>query len=478
MSLGKKTLRSTGWTTGGMVITQVLNLGRLALLARLLSPEDFGLYAMALVFFTFVQTFANMGTSAALIQKKEHTATLASTVFFTNIAIGLGLSLLVYLVSPNIAAIYSEPDVAKLLQILSLVFFIASFGFVHAAMLRREMNFVHIVKGEVFANVISSILCIYLALNGFKAYSFVYQMLAYTVLNTMFLWYFYRWKPSLVVSLLDIKSVFNFSANLTLFGIVDYVARNIDKFLVGKFLGTAALGSYYIGYRVILMPLKQITNSVKNVLFSALSKLQDDDAKFRQVFLKVVFIIAFFTVPLMLVFIPVADLFTLAIMGKKWEGAIGILQVFAPLGIAQALVTPVSLIYLAKSQTGLLLKYGFLNALILFIGVMIGLRGGDVLAVAVAVFVSTLLVLIPVVNSGLAFIGLKMSDLFKVLYPVFIRAFAVTLLAWLIKNQLLAGYDWHPGVKLVLIVAVCAIAYLIVSVKSLLREYRYLKQYV
>lgn len=478
MSLGKKTLRSTGWTTGGMVITQVLNLGRLALLARLLSPEDFGLYAMALVFFAFVQTFAHMGTSAALIQKKEHSATLASTVFFTNIVIGLGLSLTVYLVAPLIASIYGEPDVAKLLQILSLVFFIASVGFVHSALLRREMNFASVVKAEVLANLISSVLCVYLALNGFKAYSFVYQMLAYTALNTVFLFFFYRWKPSLVISFADIKSVFNFSANLTVFGIVDYVARNIDKFLVGKFLGTAALGSYYMGYRVILMPLKQITNSVKNVLFSALSKLQDDDAKFRQVFLKVIYIIAFFTVPLMLVFIPVADLFTLAIIGKKWEGAIGILRVFAPLGMIQSLVTPVSLIYLAKSQTGLLLKYGFLNALILFAGVMIGLAGGDVLTVAIAVVVATVLVLIPVVKSGLGFVGLKTGDLLKVLYPVFIRASAVALLAWLIKSQLLSDYEWHPGVKLVLIVAICAIVYLSISVKYLLREYRYLKQYI
>lgn len=477
MSLGKKVLRSTGWTTGGMVITQVLNLGRLALLARLLSPEDFGLYAMALVFFAFVQTFAHMGTSAALIQKKDHTATLASSVFFINIAIGLCLSVAVYFISPAIAAIYGEPDVAKLLQLLSLVFFIASFGFVHSALLRREMNFAGVVKADVLANLISSVLCIYLALNDFRAYSFVYQMLTLTTLNMLFLWYFSRWKPSLVISLADIKSVFNFSANLTLFGIVDYIARNIDKFLVGKYLGTAALGSYYMGYRVILMPLKQITNSVKNVLFSALAKLQDDDAKFRQVFLKVVYIVAFFTVPLMLVFIPVADLFTLAIIGKKWEGAIGILRVFAPLGMIQSLVTPVSIIYLVKNQTGLLLKFSFLNVLILSVGVIIGLRG-DVFTVAIAVVVATIVFLIPVMRSGLAFIGLKLSDMFQVLYPIFIRASAVALLAWLIKSQLLAGYDWHPGVKLVLIVALSAIVYLSISVKSLLREYRYLKQFI
>jgi len=477
LSLGKKTLRSTGWTTAGMLINQTLNFGRLALLVRLLSPEDFGLYAMALVFFMFVQTFANMGTASALIQKKEHTATLASTVFYTNLVFGVLLTAIVYALSPLIASTYNEPSVQGLLQLLSAVFIISAFGVVHSALLRRELNFDGVVKAEIIANIISTIVCIYLALNGFKAYSFVYQMLVMTAVNACLLWYYCRWRPQFVFSIADVKSVFTFSANLTLFGFVDYIAMNIDKFLVGKFMGTAALGSYYLGYRVILMPIKQITNSVKHVLFSALSKLQDDNVKFRQVFLKVVYIIAFFTIPLMLTLIPVADLLTDVLFGEKWGSAVAVLRIFAPLGLVLSIVTPVTIVYLAKDQTGMLLKYGLLSVVLLTTGVALGMLG-NVSTVALGFVTAYILLLIPIAHSGLGFIDLTLRDLLSEVLPIFLKAGLVALLAWGGKFWLQSSTQLSPAVILACVLAFAISSYLVLSVKSVLREYRYLKQFV
>lgn len=444
---------------------------------RLLSPQDFGLYAMALVFFMFVQTFANMGTASALIQKKEHTTTLSSTVFYMNLIIGLFLTTVVYFLAPLIANAYDEPEVTGLLQLLSIVFILSSLGVVHSALLRRDVDFAGIVKAEIISNIISTIICVYLALQGFKAYSFVYQMLSMTAINVALLWYYCRWRPMWAFSFADVKSVFTFSANMSLFAFVDYIAMNVDKFLVGKFMGTAALGSYYLGHRVILMPIKQISGSVNKVLFSALSKLQDDTAKLQEVFLKVVFIVAFVTVPLMLTIIPLADLLTHVVFGDKWKKSVIILRIFAPLGLLLSLVLPVVIIYLAKNETGKLLRYGFLSLVLIPGGVALGMLGDESM-VAVGFVIGYILLLIPIAHTGLGFIKLTLWDLLHEIQPILIKGTAVAIASWLSKIFLQSNTDWDAAVVLALSLGIAVLGYFAASVKSVVAEYRYLKQYV
>jgi len=478
LNIGTSTLKSTGWSTGGLVVNQVLTFGRVAVLARLLSPEDFGLYAMAFVFYSLVQTMGNIGTSAALIQRKSPSAELVSSVFYLNILLGVLLSALVFGTAPLVAYFYGESQVELILKWLSVVFFVASLGLVHGTLLRKEMQFDSVTKSDVFANFLSTILCVVLAYKGFGAYSFVFQMISYTILSTILLWVYEKWKPELKFSVSEIKTVVSFSLNLTVFNIVNHIAVNVDKFLIGKFLGTSALGTYYIAYRIILMPMKQVTNSVKNVLYSTLSKLQSDLDKLQTILLKSIHMIMLVSMPCMFLVMTLADMFTHVVLGDVWAAAEPIIMVFAPVALLQAASAPAILLFLVKDKTPQMVRLSVINLFVVPLGVILGAQWGANLGVAIGYSVATIFMSVLVMVKSLALLELTIKDVLNELKWVIAKSCYACIVAYGLKKLIEAYTTFTELQTLVVVVFVSVLFYCAVSFKVVVSEFKFFKSFV
>ena len=378
MSLKQKTIKGLSWSAlaqGGKVLSQFIVT---MILARLLAPSDFGLLAMATVFANFAMIFSEMGISSALIQKQDAHDRHYYSAFWFNVAVGIFLTLVFVVCSPLIAWFYKKPQLQPILMVISVNFFLSSFGVIQQTILTKEMDFKKLAVRDIVAVVASGIVGIYLAYHGFGVWSLVYQLIAYTLFSGIILWTVSPWRPKLVFAMQDIKDIFNFSANLTGFNIINYFARNIDQLLIGKFLGAQALGYYSLAYKIMLYPLQNISAVIGRVMFPAFSKMQNDLEKIRNNYLKMIKAISLISFPLMVVLFVLAPEFVRAVYGPHWEPLIILIRIFCFCGMTQSINTTVGNILLSQGRADLQLKLGILGAFFVLVAVLLGLRWGIV----------------------------------------------------------------------------------------------------
>ena len=299
MSLKEKIIKGLYWSGASQAGKQISQFIITIILARLLSPADFGLLAMATVFVNFAMIFSEMGISSALIQKQDTHNRHYYSVFWFNIFVGICLTLFFIAVSPLIARFYKKPELVPILAVISLNFFFSSFVIIQQTILTKEMDFRKLAIRDVVAVIIAGIVGVVLAYNGFGVWSLVFQSLVFTLADVVLLWTVSSWRPKFSFAMADIKDIFHFSANLTGFNIVNYFARNVDQLLIGKFLGAQALGFYSLAYKLMLYPLQNISWVIGKVMFPAFSKIQQDLEKVRNSYMKMTRVISFITFPLM-----------------------------------------------------------------------------------------------------------------------------------------------------------------------------------
>ena len=273
MNLRQKTISGLFWSflsQGGKQASQIIIT---IILARLLSPDDFGILAMVTVFTNFAMIFSEMGVSSALIQKQDTHDRHYHSAFWLNILVGIGLTLIFMAASPFIAWFYKKPELTPILLVVALNFLFSSFTIIQQTILTKEMDFKSLAIRDIIAVILAGVIGIALAYHGFGVWSLVYQLIAFTIINALLLWILSPWRPKLEFSISDIKDIFHFSAHLTGFNFLNYFSRNIDQLLIGKFLGTQALGYYSLAYKIMLYPLQNISRVISKVMFPVFSKI-------------------------------------------------------------------------------------------------------------------------------------------------------------------------------------------------------------
>jgi len=376
MNLRQKTISGLFWSfisQGGKQISQFIIT---VILARLLSPNDFGLFAMVTVFVNFAAIFSEMGISSALIQKQDTLDRHYYSAFWLNVVGGIVLTIIFIVASPLIAWFYKKPELQPILIVISINFFISSFVVIQQVILTKEMDFKSLAVRDIIAVVLSGAIGIYMAYHGFGVWSLVYQSIAFTLFNAVLLWVLSSWRPKFEFAILDLKDIFCFSANLTGFNVINYFARNIDQLLIGKFLGTQALGYYTIAYKIMLYPLQNISWVIGKVMFPAFSKIQNDLEKVRNTYMKMVKAISLVSFPLMLGLFVIAPEFVNVFFGQKWGPIIILLRIFCFCGIVQSIGTTVGNILLSQGRADLQLKMQLLGTAIVVMSIIMGLRWG------------------------------------------------------------------------------------------------------
>jgi PST family polysaccharide transporter len=324
----------------GQAANFVLRLAFLTIMARLLIPEDFGLFAMVTVVTGFYGLFTSAGLSSATVQRVTITGAQMSTLFWVNMLIGAVLCALCLATAPALVAFYHEPRLTWVAAAMAAGFLVNAAGVQHVALLQRDLRFVALTSIEVLAQVASMATGIVLAVAGFGYWALVASTLAGPAVLTVLSWTTTGWIPGRPHRDAEITSMLRFGGVVTIQSALNYGAQNIDKILLGRFRGADTLGIYGRAYQLVAMPMTNMSAAVGWVAFSALSRIQDDAQRYRAYFLKGYSVIVSLVVPILVFAAVFADDTVRVVLGPHWTDVSLIIQLLAPAGVVVALTEP------------------------------------------------------------------------------------------------------------------------------------------
>ena len=447
------------WTAiSSRVGTQIL---AVVILARLLPPSDFGLLAMATVIIGFAGLFRDLGTAAAIIQKTDPTPQLLDSLFWLNAALGTGIAALLGLLAPLIALGFAEPRLAKVLWMLLFTFPIAGLGSVHQALLEKASSFRPLAMIESTAAIVALGGAVLAAWHGWGVFSLVLQSLLTTIFTTTGLWFASRWRPQFNWNADQVRGVMGFGGNLVGFNVFNFIVRNLDNMLIGRFLGSSDLGYYSMAYRLMLWPLQNVSAVVGRALFPVLSQLQMDKDRLAEAYVRTIAAIALITAPLMFGFFVLREPLVTVALGERWQPVVGVLTWLVPLGLLQSVGTTVGTLYLATGQTGLMFRWGVLAGLVISAAFVLGMRWG-ITGVAASYAVASGLLFWPSLVIPFRLVHLRPANVLIRLMPSIVSAAAMALVIVLIA----AAWPGNTGnqlLRLIMLSIAGVVAYGVIS---------------
>ena len=432
-SLTHKTASGVAWISLFQVARQLLQVASVSVLARKVPPSAYGLVAMAVLITNFLETVRDAGTGTALVREREVSDNLAATVFWLTCGLGLIITLIMVMVSWPASRFFHEPMLAAVLQFLSIGFFLSAMSVVPLAMLNREMAFRKVALAQTAGAVSGTVVAITVALAGGKVWSLVAGSIAMNAVTTTAIWITSPFRLKAVFRPSDARHMLSFGLNLSGVNLLNYFSRNTDNLLVGKFLGSVSLGYYQMGYMLMTYPLQNFAAVVAQVVYPALSKMQDDHERFRVAYLRTCRLIALVTFPLMLGLAVTAQPFIRVFLGARWMPVAGLLVIFAPLGAAQSVYTTVALIYNTQGRPNLLFRWSMLASVMYVGSFALGLRWG-ILGVASCYAVVWLLLMVPSFLIPFRLVGLSGKQFVRTLWPTIWMSLVMagTTAAWLL----------------------------------------------
>jgi PST family polysaccharide transporter len=448
MSLLRQTLTGIAWTSVARAVGQVGSFVVTLLLARLLEPSDFGLIGMALVLSGFLALMGELGLGAALVQRADLDERHRSSAFWLSVGTGLLFALLLALSAPAIAAFYREPRLVPVIRMLSIDFVIAPLRSVQSALLSRNMAFRALAAVEITGVIASSVFAVVLALRGYGVWALVARTLASSSFQTLVLWSLSRWRPSFSVDRRALGELWKFSSHLLGFALLNYWARKADDLLIGRVLGPGPLGLYSRAYGTMMMPLTEISSVFGKVMFPVLSRIQDDRARIKALYLRAVCSISMVTFPLMLVLLVAAEPLVLVLYGEKWRGMIPTLEIYCVVGAFQSIGTTVGWIYQSQGRTDLMLRWGIVASSLIVAAIGFGVYLGSIESVAIAYALVNLVVLsYPLFSVPGRLIGLVPTEVARAVRGSLGCALFGAGLAWL-AGRYAGPYLPHSGLAL------------------------------
>lgn len=460
MSLRESAASGVKWSTTSQAGRQVMQLATTVMLARLLSPSDFGLMSMAVVVIGFVNLFKDLGTASAVVQRRDPTEGFLSSVFWVNVVFGFLAMAVLFAGAPILASFYREPRLVPILEVLSLTFVISGLSILQQAIFERNLAFRALAKVEISAIVSGSIVGIALALLGAGVWSLVGQALAIATVTTALLWASSAWRPKAIFRWREIRSVSGYSLNFAGFNVLNYVMRNADYLLIGRFLGAQDLGYYTLAYRLLLYPVQNISWVISRVMFPVLSQIQDDNVRIGRVYLRVCGIVAMIAFPIMFGLWALAEPLILTVFGSRWTPVVLLLMILAPVGLIQSIATTVGVIYQVKGRTDWMLYWGIGSSVLVMAAFVTGLPWG-ILGVAAAYAIVSVILIYPNFAIPFRLIDMRVRELGTVLWRPFVCSSLMLLALLGLKAALPIGLS--SGATLGILVSASIFTYALVS---------------
>jgi len=345
-------------------------------LARLLSPTDFGLVGMVTALTGILNLFRDFGLSTAAVQRATVTEEQISTLFWINLFVGIVLAILTIALAPAVALFYHEPRLIWVTIVLAGGFVFNSAGVQHEALLLRDLRFTALAWLGLLSLVISIAIGIGMALRGYGYWALVGMTLAAPLVSSIGMWLIAKWVPGMPRRQVEVRSMMRFGGTITLNGLVVYVAYNLEKVLLGRYWGADVVGVYGRAYQLSNIPTDNLNSSVGVVAFSALSRLQDAPQRLRSYFLKGYSLVLACTLPITILCALFASDAISVLLGPKWNATAPIFRFLAPTILSFAMINPFAWLLFSIGEVRRSLKIALVIAPLVITGYVIGLPYG------------------------------------------------------------------------------------------------------
>ena len=356
----------------------IISTAATVVLARLLTPQDYGLIGMMAVIVNFVAMFKDLGLATATIQKEQIDDKQISTLFWFNLVLSFGVFLFTAAIAPAVSWFYGEARLTSITIVYGIGFVFGGLAVQHEALLRRQMRFLPLAIVEVTSLAVGIVVAVALALRGARYWALIFSQLSQALSYTIGVWIGCRWRPGLPVRYSGVRSMLVFGRNLTGFSVINYFSRNLDNLLIGKVWGTQQLGLYAKAYQLLLLPIDQINTPIAAVAIPALSRLNDNPERYRQAYLRILEKIAIITMPGTALMIATSDWIVQIVLGQKWQPAARIFALLGIAGLIQPIANTTGWLFMTQSRTHHMVQWGFIGATIIIISIVAGLPWGAV----------------------------------------------------------------------------------------------------
>lgn len=361
MSLRDKATKGFFWNTIGTVGSGLCNLIINIILARLLTPSDFGIIAILVVFTILSETLIDSGFSQALIQDKKANSVDLNTIFFANIFIAILIYVALFIFSPVIAGFYENEKIIDLSRFVFLILIFNSFSIIQKTLYSKNIDFKAMAISALISVVISGVFSIGLAIKGFGVWALAVHLVLSSFLQMIFLWWQSKWRPSYNVSLNSFKKYLTFSIPLLIQGFLDRFVTNLESLLIGKFYTARDVGFYSQGNSLSSYLTQALSNVVQRVTYPVLVKINDEKVKLKEGYRQIIGMVMLFMIPLSLGVIAASENIVLVLFGEKWVQMGVYLQFFIISGLFIALHSSYTNIFLALGKTSKFLKLSLLK---------------------------------------------------------------------------------------------------------------------
>ncbi|NLD47927.1 MAG: lipopolysaccharide biosynthesis protein [Clostridiaceae bacterium] len=331
-TLKQKTITGFFWSFIDSFANQILIFIIGIILARLLTPKEFGLIGMIAIFISVSESFINSGFSQALIRKKACTDNDLSTVFFFNIIAGIFFFAILFFGAPTISTFFNEPQLKVLVRVLGTVLIIDALTIIQRTILTRRIDFKLQTKISVISIFFSGIVGISMAFMGFGVWSLVAKTLSQRGMNSLLLWLLNKWHPVLIFSKKSFRELFSFGSKLLASGLLDTIYRNIYYLVIGKYFSAQELGYYTRADQFKNLPSANVNGIISRVSYPVLSQLQDDPVKLKAGYKKLIKNTMFIAFVMMAGMAAVSEPMVITLIGEKWRPSIIYLQLLCFVG--------------------------------------------------------------------------------------------------------------------------------------------------
>lgn len=443
------------------------------ILARLLVPRDFGLIGMLTFFIAISQSFIDSGFSQALIRKQDCRQVDFNTAFLFNLLVGIIFYLVLFFSAEFIARFFGEPQLFQLIRVLGLILLINAFGLIQRTLLTKEINFKLQTKISLIASFISGAIGIGMAVNGFGVWSLAYKTIAQQLVITLLFWLWNKWKPTLAFSFHAFKDLFRFGSKLLVSGIVDTTYRNIYYLIIGKYFSAADLGYYAKADEFNKIPSENLSGIIGRVSYPTLSCIQDDPARLKSAYKKLIQTTVYITFILMIGLAATAKKIILVLIGERWLQAVPYLQLLCFVGLMYPLHALNLNMLMVKGRSDLFLRLEVIKKILAVPVIVIGILFGIKIMIVGMIINSLLAYYLNSYWSG-KLIGYSVREQIADIYSPFALAVVMGILTWLVGTVIKSG----PVVVLISQLSIGGIVILVISEITKLKPYIELKSIV
>jgi len=468
--LKQKTISGLLWSFIDSFASQGIQFIVGIVLARILSPREFGLIGMLTIFIAVSQSFIDSGFTSALIRKKDCTQNDYSTIFYYNILISILFYSLLFIFSGPISQFFKEPQLKLLIKILGIGLLLNSIAIIQKTILTKEINFKLQMRVSLIASIGSGIFAISMAFNGYGVWSLVVLTLSRFGFTTIFLWVWSTWKPDWVFSRSSFKELFSFGSKLLVSGLIDTIYRNLYYLIIGKYFSAVELGYYTQADQFQSLPSQNLNGIISRVSFPVLSSIQNDKIRLIEAYKKIIKSTMLVTFVLMMGLAAIAKPLVLVLIGEKWLPAVIYLQMLCFVGMLYPLHALNLNMLQVQGRSDLFLRLEIIKKVIAIPVIVIGVIYGIKTMIVGLMINSIIAYFLNSYWSG-KFIGYSTSQQIKDILPSFYVGAFVGLVVFIV------GYLINTSDMLKLIIQLSLGIVLTIGISEIVHiaDYKYIK---